>query len=142
MSQKYVFGSPQWLAALHATMVACRPSLTLSQDITLCEVYRNVPASVPSDNGTVAFTARFHKDSNHVDFENSEADDATIKLLWDYEAVLPLSRFVVGNDPGRAAQAMAMTTSAVAAGKASIEGDIPPELMASPVHDLIAALTA
>ncbi|MGE3073645.1 MAG: hypothetical protein AB7N24_06090 [Dehalococcoidia bacterium] len=142
MSEKYVMGSPQWLAALHACMLALRPAVTLSQDITLCEVYRNVPASIQSDNGTVAFTARFRKDSNEVDFEAREASDATVKLRWEYDAVLPVGRLVVGNDPKRAEQMMALFNSAMAAGKASIEGEMPPEMMSSPVHDMIASLTA
>ena len=87
MSERYQMGSPQWVAALHALMVAARPQLQLSRDITMCEVYTNVPPSV-SAIGTVAFTARFRKDSNDVEFELSEATDADFKLTIDYDWAL------------------------------------------------------
>ena len=142
MTQKYEMGSPQWLAALHAFMVAARPGLAIADDFALCEVYKNVPASIPSTDGTVTFTVRFRKDSMDVDFELTEADDATVKLTLEYEDVLPLGRFVVGGDPQRQAEMFGVLNDCVKKGRAKFEGALPAAIQDSPVHDQIARLTA
>jgi hypothetical protein len=142
MPEKYQMASPQWLAALHAFMVAARPSLPLTGDVTLCEVYRNVPNTIPAHDGTVAFTVRYRKDSMDVDFETREADDATVKLTFAYEDVVPLGRFVVGGDAQRAAEMFGMLRDLIRNGRATLEGEMPAEMQASPVHDQVARLTA
>jgi hypothetical protein len=140
-SERYVIGSREWLAALHAFMVAARPRLQLSRDLALCEVYRNVPPSVAAGNGAVAFTTRFRKDSDEVEFELSESTDADFKLTIDYECVLPIARIVVDGDAERQAQLIRGLTEAVQSGRGSMEGAIPEELMTLPVHDQIARLS-
>ena len=119
MSEKYVVGSPQWLAALHAFMSAARPGMELSRDIEFCEVYTNVPASIPSDGGTVAFTVRFWRDSPEVEFELKEAERPNFKLRIDYAHVLPAARLVTDGDPAKQAALMAILGSAVQTGHAS-----------------------
>jgi len=142
MSEKYVMGSPQWLAAVHAFAVAARPHLQLTRDTTLCEVYKNVPGSIPSRDGTVAFTMRFLRDPQDVAFELKEADDATFKLTIEYSEVLPAGRFIVGGDPERQAELRRMLSGAVKRGTATIEGAPSEELQDLPIHDQIARITA
>jgi hypothetical protein len=142
MSERYEIGSPQWLAALHAFMVAARPQLRLSKDYTLCEVYREMPSSFGGSRGSVAFTTRFRKDSNEVDFELTEASDADFKLTIDYECMLPIARIVVDGVPARQAELSRGLIEAVQTGRATIEGTLPDELISMPVHDQLARISA
>ena len=142
MSEKYEMASPQWLAALHAFFVAARPLVQFTRNVSLCEVYRDVPSSIPSANGTIAFTVRFRKDSNDVEFELAEAAEADMKLVIDYAHVLPAGRVVVGGDPAKQREMEGIIGKAIQSGHATVAGRMPAELQSLPVHDQIARLTA
>lgn len=141
MSERYEAGSPQWLAALHACIAGARRDAQFSQDFTLCEVYTNVPSSIPSDGGTVAFTATIHRDSTEVEFELREADTADFKLTVDYSHMLPAARLIVDGVPENQTELEKILFRAVRSGHATIEGSPSEELAKLGVHDRIARLT-
>lgn len=142
MSERYQMASPQWLAALHAFMVAARPQLSFPRDFTFCEVYTNVPSPVPSVGGTVAWSARFFRDTNEVEFQLGVPEAADLRLTFDYGHVLPIARFGVDGDPRRQAEMDRMLAAAVESGHATMEGALPEFLAGSPVHDQMVRVTA
>lgn len=143
MSEKYVFGSPDWIAAAHRAfnhaVVAAGPAAE-GVRFTLAEVYTGAPVELAS-SGTIAWHCRIHGGQANAGFGDDPGAD--LRVISDYEAILPIGRTVVGSDPAARTAYDGRIGDLVAAGKLRIEGNPAgaPAFVAE-AHDLIASVTA
>lgn len=134
------FASPPWLELLERLLLAAAALNSSSVSGVTCEVYRNVPRHLAAE-GRLAWTRRMRNGSVEIAFEECPDDEADIKLVADYEALLPLVRFVITDesepDFSRLMQAE------VVAGRIEIVRERRPEGFKRDytVHNLVAVLT-
>jgi hypothetical protein len=126
MSDKLEFASEAWFEALKALLPKYAAGAGPDLELSLCEVFTGVPAHLDAHgNGVIAWHCRIK--GGQIDFLRTEADDCDYKTVIDYEAVLPMARFVV--TPETRAAYDALGAAAAASGKVKRSGDpsrIPP----------------
>lgn len=140
IDQQMEFASPAWLDLLERLLLAAAALNRASVSSATCEVYRNVPRHLAAD-GRLAWTRRIRDGSATVTFEECPDDEADIKVVADYHALLPLVRLVITdeNEPEFAR----LMQAEVAAGRVEIVRERRPEGAARDytTHNIMAVLT-
>jgi hypothetical protein len=108
---------------------------------SICEVFTDPPPDLSPDGRPIAWHA-FVKEGQ-VQFGQSETDQAEVKIIVDYAAVVPLGRYDTCGDPGRQAELAAMGQALRDRGLMTVIGDRSnrdPRI--GNFHDAIARVTA
>jgi hypothetical protein len=139
-TERMEFASAEWLAFIKKLFIASATVKGNTPIGTTCEVYRNVPEHL-SGSRTIAWTRRVTEHGTTVTFEECPDAEADVKLVGDYDALLPLARYIVHE--GNEAEFTTLVEAAVVAQRIAIVRERPP---AEPkrdytVHNFIAALT-
>jgi hypothetical protein len=120
MAQKVEFASEAWFDGLKELLPAYAAAAGPDLKLTLCEVFTGVPGHLdPDGHGVIAWHCRIS--DGKVAFARTETADADFKSVVDYQAVLPLARFVVTLETRVAYEALVSATAA--AGKMTRTGD-------------------
>ena len=120
MAQEVEFASEAWFDALEELLPAYAAAAGPGLKLTLCEVFTAVPAHLDPDGfGAIAWHCRIS--DGKVAFARTETADADFKTVVDYQAVLPLARFLV--TPQTRAAYDALVSATAAAGKMTRTGD-------------------
>jgi hypothetical protein len=135
------FASAEWLTYLKKLFLARAATNPKTVDGVTCEVYRNPPAHLlPAGKSVLAWTRTIRNGIATVSFEECPNEDADVKLVADYDALLPLARFIV-TEENEAAFIGAMD-EAVREGRVTVvretRSDQPRDYT---IHNLIGALT-
>ena len=142
MTQKYEFASPGWFKFLHETMEKLVRDAAPELRWSVCEVFTDVPEHLSqTTDGTASWHCRIR--GREVKFGHDEIHDADFKVVADYQTVLPLARWVLGNGPDAETKVAEAIEKAIGAGKMRIEGSResrPASLEA--LHDAMAGVTA
>jgi hypothetical protein len=94
MTDKLEFASDAWLAALRELIPVYTKRAGPGLELSLCEVFLNVPAHLDKHKtGKIAWHCRI-KDGV-VDFREGEADDVDWKTTTDYNFILPYARRIL-----------------------------------------------
>ncbi|MEJ0024715.1 MAG: hypothetical protein WDN01_01700 [Rhizomicrobium sp.] len=116
---KFEFGGRAWMAALRELLVAYTQGAGTNFEVSLCEVFTNVPKHLdPSGDGTLAWHGVVKNGVVH--FDESELADADIHSTVDYDFALPLARLVLS--PETAGQLQAAAARGIAEGKLKLAG--------------------
>ncbi len=147
----YEFGSPAWLATLGGLILGAigKTALARAKDrmgplnFSMCEVFTAPPEHLGGQGARLAWHCVV-KDGA-LRFETTEADDVAVKIVADYQTILPIARLDTDASPDGADKMAALFQAGIAAGKATakgaqIEDGGPPPL--DGVHNTIARLTA
>jgi hypothetical protein len=146
---KYELASREWFAAMHA-LVSDRVSaaLRLNPDLrtSACEVFLKPPPHLAPD-GADRLAWSYSVANGRLTFALEERDDVDLKIVGDYDAILPIARLRVGGDPQRQAELQAMSAELVQAGRLAFPRRAAPPEGLDPhpfdtIHDAIARLTA
>lgn len=132
------FASPEWLA-FFARLLVARAAILDTPDGVTCEVYRNVPAHL-SETGRLAWTRRVEGRVAHVEFVECPDDEADMKIIGDYAALLPLARYLIGDDTAEFEELMRSAVESAAVEIVSDRRD-PETPRDFTVHNLMAVLT-
>jgi hypothetical protein len=144
-ARRYVFSSPEWLAAFHAVMTATvaasaaeQPDLTFS----MAELALDAPPDIVT-GGRGGGWSCFVKSGRVVRFEAGEVAGVDYSVVGTYDVMARLCRYEVGAAADRAAEYKAMTAALFEAGKLRVSGVLPrlPRPFAR-MHDIVASLTA
>lgn len=141
---KYRFGSGEWLAAVHGIFLQralCLAARRITDRVSICEVYRDVPAEIGVEGGQVSWSCVYQNGA--VDFQLRERDDVAFKVVGEYGAFAPLSMYAVNDDPQRAAEYARLAMAEVKAGRIEIQigqGFTEPGDLKS-LHDVIVGVT-
>ena len=115
MTAKLEFASRAWLEALEELLRIYAAAAGPELQLTMCEVFTGVPHHLDADgDGVIAWHCRIGE--GRVDFAEGETSEVCdFKTIVDYQAVLPIARWVVTaeNRP----QYDAMVAKATAEGK-------------------------
>jgi hypothetical protein len=95
------FLSPEWLERAQQTLteLAARDG-TDGTSVSMCEAFNDAPAGSVGQNGDGRAAWHFRLDGTRCVAGGGEIDDADVKLVFDYDAVLPYARKVI--DPATA----------------------------------------
>lgn len=130
------FASDAWFSLAEAVLTELakvnREQLQGLQ-FSLCEVYKNVPAHLPSSNGTIAWT--FTIDGGEIEIRRHERKDVDFWVTWDYEAILPIAKMVYSADAAVLAEAESIRAAAEHAGKRQSAGSV--EHAPAPIKDVL-----
>lgn len=141
---RYVMASREWFAAVHGIIsqrASCLAAAGINDRVSVCEVYRDVPAALGWDSGQVAWSCAY--EAGVVDFRLEERDDVRFKAAGTWAAFAKAAAFEVGSDPARLTEYSALTASLVADGSIEIligkrmkePGDL------ENLHDVISRIT-
>jgi len=142
---KYEFGSPPWLAALHA--IFCERAAALAAkgvkfSYSMCEVYMDAPPQIANiPGGKAVWYVKI--DGPNVVFELIERDDVDFKAVGDYAALKMLGRFDTMHSEQRMSELMSIVQQLIGSGKLKLIGT--PLGVSGPlgsIHDAMAPLTA
>jgi len=140
----YAFASPGWMAFMHGLVTErVRRFQTEALDISwsLCEVFTDPPADLSPDGSPLAWHCIVR--DGEVTFGEGERDDVDVKIVIDYEAVVPLGRYDTRGEPARQAELAAMAQALRDAGKMQVIGDRSKrDPRVGDFHDIIARVTA
>nr|WP_070960800.1 hypothetical protein [Hyphomonas sp. Mor2] len=143
-AQKYEFAGPEWRAFMHGMVQERLNQLDPDESAkswSFCEVFTDAPVHLQTDGTKAAW--HFIVRDGEVAFGDTDLEDATMKVVADYQAILPLARYDTRGEPDRQAELGAMSQKLMAEGKMTVSGDpsaLDPRL--GSVHDPIAAVTA
>lgn len=141
---KYAFASPSWMAFMHGMMVDRAARLFAeAPDIawSICEVFTDPPRELSPDGRPLAWHAIV--EGGEVRFEATETDEAEVKVVIDYAAVVPLGRYDTRGDPARQAELAAMGQALRDKGLMTVIGDRSKrDPRIGNFHDAIARVTA
>lgn len=140
----YEFGSPAWMAAVHgvwaaAIAIAARdmPTLTFS----MSEAATDPPEHLGL-GGAPSGWACFVREGALERFERVGASEAEFRITADYQILLGLCRYEVGEDPERKNVYDGMVRAAIETGKVRTEGQTGKlSTVFRELHDVIARLT-
>lgn len=142
---RYEYGSPEWLAAFHATMATMvaiaamdDPTLTFS----MSEISRDPPAHLGGPGAEVGWTCVVENGAmTRFTFDGSGAAD--YRVFTDYDAMLQMAAYEFQGSPERKAEYDAMIRGFAEAGRVRAEGRMPrlPKSFAR-FHDVVARFTA
>lgn len=141
---KYRFGTREWAAAVHgvfAQRASTLVTLGITERVSICEVYRNVPPELGWNDNELAWSCVY--EDGAVDFALRERDDVAFKVAGDFSAFIELSTFVIGNDPARETTYRKLAMEKARAGQIELligNGFVEPGNLES-VHDVLARLT-
>ena len=145
MGDAIEFGSAAWIDAARKViegLVAEAADDPEGVRFSVCEVYTHVPEHLePDANGQRAWYMRI--DGRKAELNPGEIDDADMKVVGEYAAILSISRIHYRNDPEGAKKAAALVRTAMQAGKLRVEGSQAkgPKVLAG-FHDALAEITA
>ena len=142
---RYEFSSAEWVAVARQHLQEASRDADLSGvSFTFNEVFTDAPAHLGTDaEGRIGWYVRVQ--DGGVEVERGILDDADIRIVADYQTVLPLARMVFAGNEALAAEAGRKVAEATAAGKMRREGD--DQAMAGHawmggLHDALARRTA
>jgi len=140
---KHDFASPLWFTALQAILYqAVDEAEDLSgSDWTMCEVFTNVPKSLPQGlDGSIAW--HYSLIDGQVKFGFGDQPEADFKVSLDYHVARDMARMVVGNDESIQQEMERIAFAAIEQGKGEVFGsrEKRPENLAN-YHDTIARIT-
>lgn len=139
---KLIFGSTEWIEALHQTMRSASGASGRTGDaiFSMSETYTDVPPDIAPD-GVAGWTVRLA--DGEIAFAPTPSPEVEVQIIGDYHVIRDIARIVVDGDPEQQAKIDAIVAAAAGDGKFSIVGDpgTPPEAFA-PVHDDMARITA
>ena len=132
------FASPEWFDFFGKLLVSYA-AVNGTPDGVTCEVYRRVPPHL-SPSGTLAWTRRVRGGEAEFKLEECRNEEADVKLVGEYGALLPLARLVIGDDTSRFERMMdeATTSGAVEIVRERREPDVPRDFT---IHNIMAVLT-
>ena len=120
MTDKIEFASPEWHEHLKALLDRYTAQVGSGLELTLCEVFTNVPAHLDKDgSGRIAWNCRIA--GGKVEFRDGEIAEADIKTIADYDFVLRLARMKMEEE--RLAEYRTIQAEGAALGKLSTTGD-------------------
>ncbi len=134
------FGSPAWYEMLKLLFKAMARLNPASIPPVVCEIYRNAPPHL-SETGRLVCTVRTQNGSATMSFDECPDDEADLKVVADYDALLPMARFVITDE--NEADFARMMREAVEAGQVEMVQArwSPPSKPDHTMHNLVAALT-
>jgi len=121
---KYDFAGPQWVAFMHGLIsekVAALGDQAKGLDWSFCEVFTDPPA-VLSPNGRPLAWGYVVRGAN-VEFFDEDLPEAAVRIVADYDSVLPLARYDSQGDEARSQELAAMSQSLMESGKLVVHGD-------------------
>jgi hypothetical protein len=138
---KFEFASPAWIAALKDLLVKYSAAAGPSTNLTICEIFTNVPKHLDKhSNGVLAWHC-IVKDGKLVTFEETAIPEADVRTEVDYDFVLPIARKVY--TPEAMPEVEAYMAKGVAEGKSKPSGKdrskVPPSFIG--MHNDLAVLT-
>ena len=142
MTQKFEFASHGGFKFLRETMEKLMRDAPDDLRWSVCEVFTQVPEHLSeTPERTASWHCRIR--GRDVEFAHGEIHDADFKVVVDYQTVLPLARWVLGNEPDAEARVAEALEKAVGDGKMRIEGsrESRPACL-EPLHDAMARVTA
>jgi hypothetical protein len=119
-------GSDDWVRLAERTLqelVTERQSEISESRVHICEVFTDVPDDLPGRDSRGRSAWNFLIDRGGVRVERGESDDADIKLLIDYQSVLPLARTIYTDDPVHMAEVARYREQLESQGKMVTSGD-------------------
>jgi hypothetical protein len=149
---KVVFGSNEWVEAAQRgldELLAANAARVAGQSITVCEVFTNVPPDLTG--GRADGTRAWHftvKDGRAFARDGElKAEETDMKIVTDYNAILPLARKVYVTEQGDAELVAAYREELARDGRYRSFGDrsrYPAELgsVLSELHNRLARITA
>lgn len=141
---RYEFAGPGWMAFMHGMMVERAARLaTEPPEVawSICEVFTDPPRDLSRNGRPLAWYAEVR--GGQVEFGGTERDDVDVKIVADYNAVLPLARYDTRGDPARAAELAAAGQALRDQGLMTIVGDrAGRDPRVGNFHDAIARVTA
>jgi hypothetical protein len=141
---KYAFASPGWMAFMHGMMTErARRLFAEAPEVawSICEVFTDPPRDLSPDGRPLVWHAVVR--DGQVTFGDTVRDDVDVRIVVDYQAVLPLGRYDTRGDPARAAELAAMGQALRDRGLMTVVGDRSgrdPRI--GDFHDAIARVTA
>lgn len=136
------FASPEWFDFLAKLLVARGIIDPEAAAGATCEVYRKVPAHLARDESReLAWTRRVADGRVTVTFEECSDEEAAVKLVGDYDALRPLSVFIVTEENADVFGALmeeAIRSGRIEIVKARPVSDRKPD---HTVHNLVGAVT-
>jgi hypothetical protein len=140
------FGSDAWIDSARKVIeriVAEAPDDQVTGvRFAICEVYTDVPEHIePDADGRRAWHLRIR--GREAELRPGEIEDADLKIVGEYAAILPISRLHYRNDPGALKKSAELGAQAVREGRLSVSGDQrrAPGFLAG-FHDALAEITA
>lgn len=141
---RYELASREWFAAVHgilAQRASCLAAQGLTDRVSVCEVYRDVPASLGWATRDVAWSCVY--EAGVADFQLCERDDVRFKAAGSHAAFARLAGYAIDGDPAREAAYVAMTMAELESGAIEVligkrfkePGDL------EYLHDVIARIT-
>lgn len=142
---KFEYASPAWLTAVRHVLGTRLAGEDLTGiDYSYCQELTDPPTHLlRAHESTISWHFRLSEDG--IDVGEGLPERPTVKLVVDYQTLLPLARTVMADDPDYLERVRQLMTEATAAGKLRIEGDLAnqPEVLARiGLHDLMASWTA
>ncbi len=140
---KYDFAGPQWVAFMHGLIcekVAALGDQMKGLDWSFCEVFTDPPPELSPDGSPLAWSCVV-KGAN-VEFFDDDLPGAAVRIVADYNAVLPLARYDSKGDEARAQELASMSQELVRTGKLIVHGDrTQQDSRIANLHDPIAGVT-
>ncbi len=91
---KFEFASPAWIAALKELLVKYSAAAGPSTNLSICEVFTNVPKHLDKHgNGIIAWHC-IVKDGKLAKFEETAIPEADVRTEVDYNFVIPIAKKV------------------------------------------------
>jgi hypothetical protein len=95
---KFEFASDAWIAALKLLLVKYSAEAGPSTNLTICEVFTNVPKHLDKHgNGVIAWHCVI-KDGKVATFEETAIPEADVRTEVDYAFILPIAQKVYTPD--------------------------------------------
>ena len=142
---RYEFSSAEWVAVARQHLQEAAQGVDLSGvSFTFNEVFTDAPAHLGTDDeGRIGWYVRVQDD--RIEVERGILDEADLRIVADYQTVLPLARMVFAGNEALAAEAGRKVAAATAAGKMRWEGDdqtTAGQAWMGGLHDALARRTA
>ena len=120
---RYEFSSAEWVAVARQHLQEAAQDADLSDvRFTFNEVFTDAPAHLGTDGeGRIGWYVRVQ--DGRIEVECGILDEADLRIVADYQTVLPLARMVFAGNEALAAEAGRKVAEATAAGKMRREGD-------------------
>lgn len=120
---RYEFSSAEWVAVARQHLQEAARDVDLSGvRLSFNEVFTDAPAHLGTDSeGRIGWYVRVA--DGRIEVECGILDEADLRIVADYQTVLPLARMVFAGNDALAAEAGRKVAEATAAGKMRREGD-------------------
>jgi hypothetical protein len=141
----YEFASPGWMAFMHGMISARMADLgeaARTVNFSICEVFTDPPASLSPSGAPLAWHCVIR--NGVIEFGNTERQDVEVRIVADYQSILPLARHDYSSgDPERAAEVAAQGQALRESGKLVMHGSrAQRDPRIGNLHDPIARVTA